>query len=76
MTRYYPRFLDALRSLSLGEAFGETTGNVFVFFVAGLARGVVAGVAIAVPINVLPFRLLGCHRLVRIGWLGLGCGVF
>ena len=68
--------MDALRSLSFGEAFGEVAGNVFVFFAAGLARGVVAGVAVAIPVNVLPFRLLDCLGLVRIGWLGVCCGGF
>ena len=75
MTGCYQRFLDALRSLSFGEAFGEVAGNVFVFFVTGLVRGVVAGVAVAVPVDVPPFRLLDCHGLVRIGWLVVCCGV-
>ena len=83
------RFLDALRSLSFGEACGEAAGNVFVFFFMGLVRGVVAGVAgvlatdlvrfgcgevaVAVPLDVLPFLLLDCRELVRIGWLGVCC---
>ena len=68
------RFLEALRSLSFGEAFGEVAGNGFVLFAAGMVRGVMAGVAVAVPTDVLPFRLLGCLGLVRIGWLGVCCG--
>ena len=69
----YQRFLDALRSLSFSEAYGEVAGNAFVFFVVGLMRGVVAGVAVAVPLDVLPFRLLDFLGLVRIGWLGVCC---
>ncbi|KAH9668462.1 CBS domain-containing protein CBSX3 [Citrus sinensis] len=57
-----------------GETRGEVAGNVFVFFAAGLVRGFVAGVAVVVPLDVLPFRLLDCLRLVRIGWLGVCCG--
>ena len=58
MTGCYQRFLDALRSLSFGKAYGEVAGNVFVIFVAGLVRGVVDGVAVARPLEVLPFLLL------------------
>ena len=76
MTRCYQRFLDALCSLSLGEAFGEIACNVFVFVAAGLARGVVDGVAVALPVEILAFHLLGCLGLVRTGWLGPDCGVF
>ena len=76
MTGCYQRFLDALRSLSFGEACGEAAGNVFVFFFMGLVRGVVAGVAVVVTVDVLPFRLLDCRELVRIGWLGVCCGGF
>ena len=68
------RFLDALRNLSFGKSYGETPGNVFVFFVAGLVRGVVAGVAVAVPLDVLPFLLFDCRGLVQTGWLGVCCG--
>ena len=66
------RFLDALRNLSFGEACGEVAGNVFVFFVAGLVRRVVDGVAVAGPLEVLPFLLLDLRGLVRTGWLGVG----
>ena len=65
------RFLDALRNLSFREACGEVAGNVFVFFVAGLVRGVVDEVAVAGPLEVLPFRLVDCHGLVQTGWLGI-----
>ena len=61
------RFLEALCSLSFGEAFGEVVGNGFVLFAAGLVRGVIARVAIAVPTDVLHFPLLGCLGLVEIG---------
>ena len=74
LCRCYQRFLEALHSLSFGEAFGEVTGNGFVFFAAGLVRGVVAEVVVAVLVDVLPFRLLGCLGLVQIGWLGVYCG--
>ena len=68
--------MDALCNLSLGEAFGETAGNVFVFFATGLARGVVARVVVAVPVDVLPFHLLDCLGLVWISWLVVYCGGF
>ena len=61
------RFLDALRSLSFGEACAEAAGNVFVFFFTGLVRGVVTGVAGTGPLDVLPFLLLDCRGLVRTG---------
>ena len=85
----YQHFLDALRSLSFGEACGKVAGNVFGFFFTGLVRGVVAGVAgvlatdlvcfgggevtVAVPLDELPFLLLDCRELVRTGWLGVCC---
>ena len=84
------RFLDALCSLPIGETCGEVADNFFVFFFNGLVRGVVAGAAgvvdtdlvrfggvnaaVAVPLDVLPFLLLDCRGLVRIGWPGVGCG--
>ena len=74
MTGCYQRFLDALRSLSFGEACGEVAGNVFVFFIAGLVRGVVDGVAVAGPLEVLPFLLFDCRGLMRTGWLGVYWG--
>ena len=74
MTGCYQRFLDALRSLSFGEACGEVAGNVFVFFFTGLVRGVMAGVAGIVPLDVLPFVLLDYRGLVRTDWLGVCCG--
>ena len=80
MTGCYHRFLDVLRNLSFSEACGEVAGNVFVFFCTGPVRGVVAGVAgvlatdlvrfgcgevaVAVPLDVLPFLLLDYRRLV------------
>ena len=73
MTGCNQRFLDALRSLSFGEACGEVAGNVFVFFFTGLVIGVVAGVVVTVPLDV-PFLLLDCRGLVRTGWLGVCCG--
>ena len=64
-------------------------GNVFVFFVIGLVRGVATGVGcvvdtdlvrfglgeaiVAVPLDVLPFLLLDCRGLVRPGWLRVYC---
>ena len=68
------RFLDALCSLSFGEACGEVAGNVFVFFVAGLVRGVADGVAVVGPLEVLHFLLLDCCGLVRTDWLGVCWG--
>ena len=70
--------MDTLRNLSFGEACGEVAGNVFVFFVMGLVRGVEDGVVVAGPLEVLPFLLLDCRGLVRTGWLGVcweGSGV-
>ena len=80
--------MDALRSLSFGEAYGEVTDNVFVFFFNGLVGGVAAGAAclvdtnlilfrsvetaVAVPLKVLPFLLLDPLGLVRTGLLGVG----
>ena len=67
MTGCYQRFLDALPSLSFGEACGEVAGNAFVFFIAGLVRGVVDGVAVAGLLEVLSFRLVDYRGLVRTG---------
>ena len=66
--------MDALRSLSFGEACGEVADNDFVFFFNGLVGGVATGAAclvdtdlvffgsveaaVAVPPEVLPFLLL------------------
>ena len=82
--------MDALRSLSFGETCREVAGNVFVFFVTGLVRGVGAGVScmvdtdlvrfgcneatITVPLNVLPFLFLDYRGLVQPGWVGVCCG--
>ena len=74
MTSHYQRFLDALRSLFFSEACREVAGNVFIFFFTGLVIRVVAGVAVAVPFDILPFRLLDYCRLVRTGWLGVCYG--
>ena len=76
MTGCHQCFLDALRSLSFSEAFGEVAGNVFVFFAAEMVRGVVAGIAVAVLVDVLPFHLLDGLGLVRVDWLGVCCGDF
>ncbi|KAH9649075.1 hypothetical protein KPL70_025843 [Citrus sinensis] len=83
-----PRFLNALRTLSFGEACGEVADNVFVFFFNGLVGGVATGTAclvdtdlvlfgsveaaIAVPLEVLPFLLLDPLRLARTNLLGVG----
>ena len=90
MTGGPQRFLNALRSLPIGETYREVADNFFVFFFTGLVRGVAAGAAavvdtdlvyfgvvdaaVVVPIDVLPFLLLNCHGLVQIGWPGVGCG--
>ncbi|KAH9649078.1 hypothetical protein KPL70_025843 [Citrus sinensis] len=82
------RFLNALRTLSFGEACGEVADNVFVFFFNGLVGGVATGTAclvdtdlvlfgsveaaIAVPLEVLPFLLLDPLRLARTNLLGVG----
>ena len=67
-------FLDALRRLSFGKACREVANNVLVFFFVGLVRGVGARVVVAMPLDVLPFRLPDYRRLVRAGWLEVCCG--
>ena len=82
--------MDALRSLSFGEACEEVADNVFVFFFNGLVGGVAARATclvdtdlvlfgfvkavVAMPLEVLPFLLLDPLGLAWTSLLGVCCG--